>query len=144
MAVDKQSLFRELPAVDHLLVHPAVEKALASHPKGLVKRAINQVLDDLRDDIRNGVIVEPDPLLGLDSVSDRVLERLRLISMPSLKNVINATGVVVHTNLGRSILSDGVIEKFRSVAGGYSNLEYDLAGEPVEAGTCTWRRYSRN
>jgi len=46
--------------------------------------------------------------------------------MPSLRNVINATGVVVHTNLGRSILPERALEKFRSIAGGYSNLEYDL------------------
>jgi len=126
MATDKQILFRKLPAVDQLLANPVVEKALVSHPKGLVLKAINQVLDGFRTDIREGSIVEPGPELGLDSVSLRVLERLELISMPSLRNVINATGVVVHTNLGRSILPERALEKFRSIAGGYSNLEYDL------------------
>jgi len=126
MAADKQILFRKLPAVDQLLANPVVEKALVSHPKGLVLKAINQVLDGFRTDIREGNIVEPGPELDVDPVSLRVLERLELISMPSLRNVINATGVVVHTNLGRSILPERALEKFRSIAGGYSNLEYDL------------------
>jgi len=54
------------------------------------------------------------------------VEKLGEISMPSLKEVINATGVIVHTNLGRSILADRILKRLRTVAGGYSNLEYDL------------------
>jgi len=126
MAADKQILFRKLPAVDQLLANPVIEKALVSHPKGLVLKAINQVLDGFRADIREGNIVEPGPGFEAESVSLRVLERLELISMPSLRNVINATGVVVHTNLGRSILPEKALERFNSIAGGYSNLEYDL------------------
>jgi len=52
MAVDKQTLFRKLPAVDQLLTNPVIEKALESHPKGLVLKAINLVLDGFRADIR--------------------------------------------------------------------------------------------
>jgi L-seryl-tRNA(Ser) seleniumtransferase len=126
MAADKKRLFRKLPAVDQLLANPVIEKALVSHPKGLVLKAINLVLDGCRADIREGNIVEAGPEFEAESVSLRVLERLELISMPSLRNVINATGVVVHTNLGRSILPEKALERFSSIAGGYSNLEYDL------------------
>jgi hypothetical protein len=52
MAADSQILFRKLPAVDHLLANPVVEKALESHPKGLVLKAINQILYGLRTEIR--------------------------------------------------------------------------------------------
>ena len=126
MTTDKQALFRKIPAVDQLLIHPVVEKALASHPKGLVLKAIHQVLDALRIDIKDGRIIEAGPELDIESVSAQISERLDIISMPSLRNVINATGVVVHTNLGRSILPERALEKFGSIAGGYSNLEYDL------------------
>jgi len=54
------------------------------------------------------------------------MERLKRMSRPSLRPVINATGVIVHTNLGRSILSERALRKFRPLSGGYSNLEYDL------------------
>ncbi|MBW1734264.1 MAG: L-seryl-tRNA(Sec) selenium transferase [Deltaproteobacteria bacterium] len=126
MRSDKQSLFRKLPGVDQLLGDPAVEKLLPSHPKALVLKAINQILDGLREGIREGDIVEPGPELNPDSVVRKVVERVAIISLPSLRNVINATGVVVHTNLGRSILSQRVLDKFRPIGGGYSNLEYDL------------------
>ncbi|MFH1954642.1 MAG: L-seryl-tRNA(Sec) selenium transferase [Pseudomonadota bacterium] len=126
MATDKQALFKKIPAVDQLLIRPALEKALESHPKGLVLKAIHQVLDGIRTEIQEGRIAETGDELETEPVSWRVLETLEEISMPSLRNVINATGVVVHTNLGRSILPERVIDKFRSIAGGYSNLEFDL------------------
>ncbi len=126
MTTDKQLLFRQIPGVDQLLIHPAVESALTSHPKALVLKAIHQVLDLLRTDIKEGRITETAAGLDGESVSCRVIETLAVISRPSLRSVINATGVVVHTNLGRSILPEKAIEKFRSIAGGYSNLEYDL------------------
>jgi L-seryl-tRNA(Ser) seleniumtransferase len=126
MTTDKQLLFRQIPRVDQLLIHPAVESALTSHPKALVLKAIHQVLDLLRTDIKEGRITETAAGLDGESVSCRVIETLAVISRPSLRSVINATGVVVHTNLGRSILPEKAIEKFRSIAGGYSNLEYDL------------------
>jgi len=126
MTTDKQTLFRKIPAVDQLLIHPVVETALTSHPKQLVVKAIQQVLDEVRTDIREGNLTETDTHLNTESVSSRVVERLTILSRPSLRNVINATGVVVHTNLGRSILPERAINQFRSIAGGYSNLEYDL------------------
>jgi len=128
MTSDKQMLFRMIPGVDQLLIHPAVEKFLTFHPKSLVIQAVHQVLDGLRIDIREGNIRQQDaPELEADAVVQRVEKRLEIISRPSLRNVINATGVVVHTNLGRSILPERAIEKFRDIGGGYSNLEYDLA-----------------
>lgn len=126
MITDKQILFRQIPGVDQLLIHPAIESALTSHPKALVLKAIHQVLGLLRTDIKEGRISPTAGGLDVGSVTSQVTETLAIISRPSLRSVINATGVVVHTNLGRSILPEKAIERFGSIAGGYSNLEYDL------------------
>lgn len=126
MAKENRALFAKIPSVDRLLTTQTMEAVLRQYPKTLVLKAINQTLDDLRSKIKRGDIVEQEPDLSLESVSSQAAERLEVISRPSLRPLINATGIVVHTNLGRSILADSVIRKFRPIGGGYSNLEYDL------------------
>jgi L-seryl-tRNA(Ser) seleniumtransferase len=125
MSTDQQQLFRMIPKVDRLMENPVIKAASDSNPRGLVLKAIHEVLDQVRLEIREGQIVK-DSLLSLDSISSRVAQRLEILSRPSLRPVINATGVVVHTNLGRSILPEKALRKFRPLAGGYSNLEFDL------------------
>ena len=126
MSDHRQALFRKIPSVDLLLAHPEIDRVLSSQPRGLVIRAIHEVLAVLRANIQNGDVagndLEPDP----DTIVQDVMVRLGDLSMPSLRNVINATGVVVHTNLGRSLLAERVLAKFTPIAGGYSNLEYSL------------------
>jgi len=124
-AVNKQGLFKKIPAVDRLLSGPDISEITGSYPRTLVIKAVHQVLDEVRARIRDGEL-SAESQLSLESVSALVVEKLKEISLPSLRNVINATGVVVHTNLGRSILSQRVLDKFRPIGGGYSNLEYDL------------------
>ena len=123
--MDKNVLFRKIPAVDRLLASPRLVEAVSRHARSLVVKAAQDVLDDLRRAISGGELrdaVELDP----DRVSLLVIDRLESLNRPSLRPVINATGVIVHTNLGRSILPERVLERLRSVAGGYSNLEYRL------------------
>ncbi|SPD72171.1 L-seryl-tRNA(Sec) selenium transferase [uncultured Desulfobacterium sp.] len=125
MANKNQELFRKIPAVDRLLLAPIMNEALALHPRPLVLKAVNQILDELREKIQTSeIIMETD--LDLEPVSALVMARLNQIAKPSLIPVINATGVVIHTNLGRSLLAESVLKKFAPIAGGYSNLEYDL------------------
>ena len=126
MTNENKSLFAKIPSVDRLLITPALEEVLTVYPRPLVLKAINQILDGLRAKIKRGDVTEEGSDLSLESVSNQVVTRLEQISRPSLKPLINATGVVVHTNLGRSILADRVLKKFKPVGGGYSNLEYDL------------------
>ena len=125
MVNNKQSLLRKIPGVDLLLMSPKLEEASTSYPRGLILKAINQILDKLRIEIKNGEVSE-EAQMDVETVSMRAVERLDVISRPSLKQVINAAGVIVHTNLGRSILAESALKKFRTIAGGYSNLEYDL------------------
>ena len=125
MSDHPQALFRKIPSVDLLLADPQIDGALSTQPRGLVIRAIHEVLDALRTAIQTDMAVQ-DHKLEPDSIVQDVISRIALLSMPSLRNVVNATGVVVHTNLGRSLLADRVLAKFAPLAGGYSNLEYAL------------------
>ncbi len=126
MANDKQILFRKIPGVDRLLMSPKLEETLAAYPRNLVLRATNQVLEELRQKIRQGKIIEEKAELDLESITKSVNERVESLSRPSLLQVINATGVVVHTNLGRSLLPETALKRFEVLGGAYSNLEYDL------------------
>jgi L-seryl-tRNA(Ser) seleniumtransferase len=127
MANENRALFAKIPSVDRLLMTKTMEEVLTAYPKTLVLKAINQILDGLRAKIKKGDIVEEGSDLNLESVSSEIVKRLELISRPSLRPLINATGIVVHTNFGRSILADSALRGFKPIGGGYSNLEYDLA-----------------
>lgn len=122
---DIQALFRKIPGVDRILMSKKIEEISALHPKSMILKAINQALDELRVKIGQGELTKESDF-GIETISKQVVKRLELITPPSLRPVINATGVIVHTNLGRSILAEKVLKSFRPIAGGYSNLEYDL------------------
>jgi len=109
---------RRLPAVDALLAEPDVAALIASHPRGLVVRAVRDTIEHAR--AHGGAA----PAGGWGAA---VGERTRRLAAPSLAPVINATGVVLHTNLGRAPLAPAAIAAMSRVAGGYTNLEYDLA-----------------
>jgi L-seryl-tRNA(Ser) seleniumtransferase len=123
---NKSSLFREIPAVDHLLQSPHIKEILSNTPRKLVLRAIHEVLNEMRVQIAGAREADDLPDFSLNTVVDRIMECVSILSKQSLRHVINATGVIVHTNLGRSPLSRKVIARFSKLAGGYCNLEYDL------------------
>lgn len=123
--VDKKALFSKIPAVDRLLDVPRLIEAASAYPRSLILRGVHEVLDEIRQGITENKIEDP-AFLSTEGISEKVVERVGLLAQSSLRAVINATGVVVHTNLGRSILSERVLERFKPLSGGYSNLEYDL------------------
>jgi L-seryl-tRNA(Ser) seleniumtransferase len=108
---------RRLPAVDALLAEPAVVSLLAAHPRALVVKAVRAAVDAARSS--GG---KP-PAEGWDAAVRAAVAQL---AVPSLAPVINATGVVLHTNLGRAPLAPAAIAAMTRVAQGYSALEYDL------------------
>ena len=126
MEDSKNVMFRQIPSVDELLVTSGIKSMLSTIPRALVLRAIRQILDELREEIRKAHIGDEMPDVGLSTVVDQITRRVSILSQPSLRQVINATGVIVHTNLGRSPVPKRVITAFNSLAGCYSNLEYDL------------------
>lgn len=126
LSKDKGELFRKIPSVDRLLNSSELIDISSKYPRNLILRAINQVLGEFRESIEKFDSFDNRAELKLDEVIKKIIGRVKLLSRPSLKSVINATGVIVHTNLGRSILADRVLKKFRPLNEGYSNLEYDL------------------
>lgn len=123
---DKEKLYRKIPAVDRLLLSPRIEELLIVYPRSMILKAIHEILNGLRKKIQSGNL-EDDSQVDIETVLMQVEERLNMMSSPSLKTVINATGIVIHTNLGRSGLADKVLRRLSEIGGGYSNLEYDLA-----------------
>lgn len=126
MEDNKNLFFRQIPSVDYLLGSSTIKRILLNTPRALVLSAIHQVLDEVRGKIERTRTGDELPDLELNTVVDQIVKRISILSQPSLRHVINATGVIVHTNLGRSLLSKRVIARLNSLAGCYSNLEYDL------------------
>ena len=113
---------RELPSVDSLLAAGRLQALADEHGRDLVLEAARNTLARAREEIKAGF--EPGDLVG------RIEAELEQLLAPRLRRVINATGVVVHTNLGRATLSEEALARVHEIGRGYSNLEYDL-----EAGT---------
>jgi L-seryl-tRNA(Ser) seleniumtransferase len=120
LETEKKERLRSLPAVDAVLRGPAGAALAGRHGSGAAAAAIREVLGELRREISAGG--EPDT-----SQAAVAALALRLLSGRGLGRVINATGVVLHTNLGRSVLSGRAVAAVTAMARGYSNLEFDLA-----------------
>src|SRR5439155_1877856 len=105
---------RELPSVDMLLRDPR----FAAEPRALALAAVRRALERAREEIRAGH--DPGDLV------ERALSELRAARAPSLKRVLNATGVILHTNLGRAPLAASALARVAEVGASYSNLELDL------------------
>jgi L-seryl-tRNA(Ser) seleniumtransferase len=116
-----QSELRKLPSVDKLLEADAIASLVEQHGRELTLGALRAALDDARQAVLNG---EPAP--GAETLIAETAHRLGDALRPSLYPVINATGVIIHTNLGRAPLSERARQAMAQISAGYSNLEYDL------------------
>ena len=127
--------FRSVPKVDRVLDEGALVEALERFPRDIVVRTVQDEIETLRQTLatRNGAVV-PSRAAAQRQVADRARQRLDRLSRPSLRRVLNATGVVLHTNVGRAPLSEAALAAVTEAARGYVNLEYDL-----ETGTRTSR-----
>ncbi len=111
---------RALPSVDRLLRHPAVAALAADHPRTLVVRAVRDAIAAAR--------AAPDAAPAGDAAWAAAVRRaLARAAAPTLRPVINATGVVLHTNLGRAPLAEAALAAIAAAARGYGTLEYDVA-----------------
>src|SRR3989442_289965 len=119
---DARGRLRELPSVDEVLARPAVRALEVRMGRAAVKAAVRQAVAAARERILSGAAKGPGELVP----DQEVLSRAEREAAPRLRRVINATGVVLHTNLGRAPLHPEVVARVAEVASGYSNLEVDL------------------
>jgi L-seryl-tRNA(Ser) seleniumtransferase len=120
-------LLRKLPSVDELIRAPELRRLAESHGHDAVVDAGRAVLGRLREETASGMLNEHALELAIAGMGDAVENQLRRTFGYSLRAVINATGVILHTNLGRAPLSEAAIEHIRETAISYSNLEFDVA-----------------
>ncbi|MHB1683830.1 MAG: L-seryl-tRNA(Sec) selenium transferase [Bacilli bacterium] len=128
-ALAESGSYRDLPAVHRLLEHEEVQQWLEQYMRFDVVASLQEALDALRDQVRSGL----SPDLSEEAVTRLAKERLKARTVMHVRHVINATGTVLHTNLGRAPLAAEAIAAVADAASGYSNLEFDLkSGERGE------------
>ena len=124
----KSDLYRLLPSVDELLKSADLVELLAREGQPAVTESVRAVLASLRDEINSGTLGTQQAVqLAVEHLPQAVEQHLNRAMEFSLKPVINATGVILHTNLGRAPLAESAIKRIGEVAAGYSNLEFDVA-----------------
>jgi L-seryl-tRNA(Ser) seleniumtransferase len=123
---DQTTLLRRVPSVDELLLRPRLAALCKEVDRAFALDTLRGVLAEVRRDIIAGLTAE-ERVVEAAEIERRTVEAVESELRPSLKPVINASGVILHTNLGRAPLSLEVIEEFRRVATEYTNLEYDVA-----------------
>lgn len=119
------NLYKMIPKVDQILDNELIKILLEENSKNLVMESIHEELDSIRSKISNGC---DEKIISnkIENLIENIRKNLMNKKIFSLRNVVNASGVVIHTNLGRSVLTDEIFENIKKVSIGYSNLEYDL------------------
>ncbi len=131
---DTSTRLREIPSVDELLARPQLTALAEKAGRGVVIQSARAVLAELRHELKHespavGASGASDTTAALDpaAIESHITKRVETLLAPSLIRVINATGVILHTNLGRAPLSVAAAAEIASTAARYSNLEYDIA-----------------
>jgi L-seryl-tRNA(Ser) seleniumtransferase len=118
----KRTLLSALPSVDEVLRTPDGTAWLSSFKRRIVLQAVRDVIA-----LKRRILIEGKSAgFTTEELFQEILEKIRRLSSFSLVPVINATGIVIHTNLGRAVLPEKVLKNVLAIGGGYSNLEYDL------------------
>jgi L-seryl-tRNA(Ser) seleniumtransferase len=132
-------VLRQVPSVDRLLQDLTIQTLVAEHGHDATVDAIRTVLDATRQAILSGADAP-----SAKALAETVQSHFRTQNLSQLQPVVNATGVIIHTNLGRAPLSQTTLEAMKAIAGGYSNLEFDLgAGERGGRGAAVERLLTR-
>lgn len=122
---DKNSRLRNLPSVSALLEAPILRDAAQQFGQAVVSKTARQAIDKLREELMSGVITDEESL-SVERFATRISRHLILQESSKLQSVINATGILLHTGLGRAPLPHAAIEAITETAAGYANVELDL------------------
>lgn len=120
--MNSKELLRKLPKIDEILKEDIVQKELSSTMRPIVIESLRETIDEFRNSILAGDIEN----FNKEDVLSCFYKRIQAKKLPKLRKVINATGVIIHTNLGRSILCKEAVENVIAAAENYNNLEYNL------------------
>lgn len=144
-ATEKSELYRLLPSVDEVLHSPELQPLLARETAAVVTDAVRVVLGQLRQEIAAANLASAEAVnLAVAGLPQAIERELRRAMEFSLQPVINATGVLLHTNLGRAPLPQSALRRISEVAGRYTNLEFDIAaGERGKRDVHVERLFSR-
>jgi L-seryl-tRNA(Ser) seleniumtransferase len=118
----KENNFKKIPGVDTLLNHSEILKLIENYGSDLIIYSIRNVLDQ----IRRRILIDENVFIEIDTIIHDVSKLVEKIGVLSLKRVINATGIILHTNLGRAPLGEDILKSIEPVLTGYSNLEFNL------------------
>ena len=124
----RQQALRKIPSVDEILLRPEIADLLKVHPRHVVVGAIRKGLGQLREEIlrKEDLSQIGEVFFSFENLFPLFQREIDLQIQPRLRRVINATGVVIHTNLGRAPLHSSAIDHLVEISKSYSNLEYDL------------------
>ena len=114
-------ILRKLPGVDKLLARSKVINLIQQHNIAVVKYCIRNVIDSLRN-----IALQKGQIPSIEKIEEKVTSEILQLTSRNLRSVINATGIIIHTNLGRSPFTDEIIREASQVLVGYNNLEFDL------------------
>lgn len=123
----EKNLFTLIPKVDEILDKDEIKELLKHIPRKTVLDSIRLLIDELRDNIKGKRLDEKGILEEIKNIPEKVANKAEEKNAYKLRRVVNATGVVIHTNLGRSLINEKIMDNIRDIAINYSNLEYDLA-----------------
>jgi L-seryl-tRNA(Ser) seleniumtransferase len=123
----EKNLFTLIPKVDEILDKDEIKELLTHIPRKTVLDSIRLLIDELRDNIKGKRLDEKGILEEIKNIPEKIANKAEEKNAYKLRRVVNATGVVIHTNLGRSLINEKIMDNIRDIAINYSNLEYDLA-----------------
>jgi len=123
--MEKYNYYRNIPKVDVIMEIDEIKNLSEQYTRELVLQSIRKVTDDLREFINNSKN-EDDIKHKIDNVTVDIIKDVNKYTSHNMKKVINATGTILHTNLGRAVISDETAETVKKLVTSYSNLEYDL------------------
>ncbi|NLJ98922.1 MAG: L-seryl-tRNA(Sec) selenium transferase [Tissierellia bacterium] len=121
-----KNLYTLIPKVDELLENANIQELLNSMPRKIVVDSIREEIDILRKDIRKLSLDEEQIIERNNRLYEMVMDRANKKNSYKLRRVVNATGTVIHTNIGRSLINEEIMDNVKEIATNYSNLEYDL------------------
>lgn len=120
--MQEAKIFRSIPKIDVVLKDPKMLAAIESYGKGAAIDSVRVCVEEVRTEMISGIRKEP---VNLDDLINKIVERMRTDSRMHLRPVINGTGIMLHTNLGRAVMSETAAQAAFDVARNYSNLEYN-------------------